>query len=99
MDIIVMTVLNDAPAYGYEIMATVHREFGVLLSPGTLYPLLHWLEEKELIESSQNGGRIVYSASLRGKKRFKEALDAFSFAIDKMSAFVKEREKEIVLQV
>jgi len=99
LDIIVMTVLHDTPAYGYEIMATVHREFGVLLSPGTLYPLLHSLEDKGLIVSSQDGGRIVYSASSRGKQKFNETLNAFSFAIDKMSAFMKGRKKEIVISL
>jgi len=51
-----MTVLNDTPTHGYEIIAIVHKEFGVLLSPGTLYPLIHSLEAQGLIESSPTGG-------------------------------------------
>lgn len=99
LDIVVMKVLDSTPAYGYEIMATVHREFGVLLSPGTLYPLLHSMEDKGLIESSQDGGRIVYSVSSKGKQKFRNTLNAFGLTISKMSIFLKEQNKEIVLPV
>jgi len=89
LDLIVMTILNGKPAYGYEIISVVHKEFGVLLSPGTLYPLLHSLEEKVLIESSQNGGRIVYKTSSKGEQQFKRTLNAFNLAVEKMSIFIR----------
>jgi len=99
LDVIVMAILNSAPAYGYEIMSTVHKEFGVLLSPGTLYPLLHSLEDRELIVSSLNGGKIVYTTSSKGRQKFKETLRAFSLTLDEMLTFMKERNKEIVIKV
>ena len=99
LDVIVMATLDSTPMYGYEIMAMVHKEFGVLLSPGTLYPLLHSLEDKGLIESSDNGGKIVYQTSSEGKQRFESALNAFHLAVEKMSNFIKKQNKEIVLPV
>ena len=99
LDIIVMTVLNNTPMYGYGVMAAIHKEFGVLLSPGTLYPLLHSLEERKLIEASRDGGKIVYQATSKGRQKFRGTLDTFSLAIQKVSSFIKEQNKEIVLPV
>jgi len=99
LDIIVMMLLNGTPAYGYEIIATVHKEFGVLLSPGTLYPLLHSLEDNGLIEASCNGGKIVYCINSKGKQKFKNTLYAFNLSVEKMSNFIKERNEEIALSV
>jgi PadR family transcriptional regulator PadR len=99
LDIIVMTVLHDTPTYGYEIIATIHKEFGVLLSPGTLYPLLHSLEERELIEPSHSGGRIVYRTTQKGKQKFRDTLSTFSLTVEKISDFIKERNGETILAV
>ena len=66
-----MTVLNDTPTHGYEIIAIVHKEFGVLLSPGTLYPLIHSLEAQGLIEPILNGGGEKNSLSGKSKRETK----------------------------
>jgi len=91
LDILVLSMLNDEPMYGYKIMASIHKEFGVLLSPGSLYPLLHSLEDKGLIESSSHKGKIVYQVSSKGKQNFKNIFNAYSLAIQKMWNFVKTR--------
>lgn len=77
--------------YGYKIMAAIHKEFGVLLSPGSVYPLLHMLEDEGLIESRFHKGKIVYQMSSKGKQKFKNIFNAYSLAIRKMSNFVKAR--------
>lgn len=49
LDIIILSMLKDNPVHGYKIIADLHNTFGVLLSPGTLYPLLYRLLSEELI--------------------------------------------------
>lgn len=56
LDILVLAMLNGEPTYGYKLISAVHSEFGVLLSPGSLYPLLHSLEDDKMIESQFQGG-------------------------------------------
>jgi PadR family transcriptional regulator PadR len=90
LDLVAMTILNGKPAYGYEIMSVIHEEFGVLLSPGVLYPLLHSLEDEGLIESGKNGGRIVYKTSSKGEQQFERTLNAFNLAVEEMLNFIKE---------
>jgi DNA-binding PadR family transcriptional regulator len=45
IDLIILSLLRNNPRWGYEIMSEVHRNYGVKLSAGTLYPLLYVLEE------------------------------------------------------
>ena len=66
LDIVILAVLNGKSTYGYNIIATIHREFGILLSPASLYPLLHLLENDKLIESNFDKGKTVYSLTVKG---------------------------------
>jgi DNA-binding PadR family transcriptional regulator len=89
LDIAIMAILTGESAHGYEIIATLHKEFGILLSPGSLYPLLHCLEDDKLIESSLDKDKVVYRVTSAGKEKFGKAVDAYNFSIDKLSHFVK----------
>jgi PadR family transcriptional regulator PadR len=59
------------PIFGVGIIEELGRH-GYRLSPGTLYPLLHGLEEKGYLRSSEEGGgrqpRRVYRATPKGRK-------------------------------
>lgn len=59
------------PIFGAGIIEELARH-GYRLSPGTLYPLLHGLEEKGYLRSSEEDGgrqpRRVYRATQKGRK-------------------------------
>lgn len=59
------------PVFGVGIIEELARH-GYRLSPGTLYPLLHGLEEKGYLRSSEERGgkqpRRVYRATPKGRK-------------------------------
>jgi DNA-binding PadR family transcriptional regulator len=89
LDIVVLAILNGGAMHGYKIIASIHREFGVLLSPGSLYPLLHCLENEKMIKSNLERGKVVYRVTPAGKEKFEKAFVAYNFSIQKMSHFVK----------
>ena len=89
LDILILAILNGKPTYGYKLIAAIHTEFGVLLSPGSLYPLLHSLEESRLIESRFEGGKIVYAATQMGRRKFQEVFTAYRMAMQTMENFIK----------
>jgi PadR family transcriptional regulator PadR len=64
------------PIFGLGMIEELARH-GYRLSPGTLYPLMHGLEEKGLLRSKEqrvNGKvRRVYSATPGGRKALKAA--------------------------
>ncbi len=71
LDLIVLRLLNDKPKWGYEINIGIRDRFNVYLSAGTLYPLLHSLEDKGYIEGSLEPGarvRRVYKITPRGER-------------------------------
>jgi DNA-binding PadR family transcriptional regulator len=89
LDIVILAILSEESAHGYKIIATIHDEFGILLSPGSLYPLLHCLEEEKFVSSSINREKIVYRLTPKGKENFEKAFIAYNLSIQKMSQFVK----------
>ena len=100
LDLIVIAVLSRSPTHGYEVIAIVHREFGILLSPGSLYPLIHSLEAREMIKSSLLGeGKIVYVVTPKGKQEFNRSLSLFKHAVNTILSFLSRGSKEVVPDV
>jgi DNA-binding PadR family transcriptional regulator len=61
LETIILTLLQKKPMCGTDIIGTIHLEFNVLLSPGTIYPLLQSLKEKGLLTSEKNGKAKMYA--------------------------------------
>jgi len=75
LDLVVLHLLRSKPRWGYEINVEIRDKFEVYLSAGTLYPLLHSLENKGYVHGiweSEARGRRIYKLTQKGK----EFLDA-----------------------
>lgn len=71
---LVLDALNKKEMHGYEIMNSIKKKFLGLYSPspGTIYPTLQMLEEKEMVKSEKKGKKKVYKITSKGKKALKE---------------------------
>ena len=75
LGLMVLSVLADAPQYGYSIQKKLNLASGgkVKMAAGTLYPLLHRLESEKLIrsrwDSSTGRKRKWYELTAKGKKQ------------------------------
>ncbi len=75
LDLLVLSVLSDGPKYGYLIQQQLRDGTGdrVKLQAGTLYPLLHRLQDEKLIksrwDSSTGRRRKWYELTSAGQKR------------------------------
>lgn len=82
LDLIILRLLKSKPRWGYEINMAIRERYKVYLSAGTLYPLLHSLEDGGRIEgvweSEKGRGRRIY--------RITESGLAFLSAGEKMTA-------------
>src|SRR5262249_22236115 len=72
---LVLSILSEGESYGYALIQRVHELSGgkVEWSEGMLYPVLHWMEKEELIESewkeAETGRkRKYYRLCKEGKK-------------------------------
>ena len=72
LDLIILRLLKSKPRWGYEINLEIRDRFKVYLSAGTLYPLLHAMEEKGYLqavwEAEGGRGRKVYQITARGEE-------------------------------
>jgi DNA-binding PadR family transcriptional regulator len=86
-DLLVLSVLADAPLYGYAITKQVAAKSAgsIRLTPGVLYPLLHEMEKGGLLLSSwetvqapdnddaeRGRKRKWYRLSAKGRKRLNQ---------------------------
>ena len=94
--LLVLKLLNEKPCYGYEIIKTLKdRSSDVFdMKEGTLYPILHKLENDKLIVSANQevSGRVrkVYSITEKGIKvlaKEKEEWREFSLAVNQVLTF------------
>ncbi len=91
------------PVFGIGIIEEL-AEHGYRLSPGTLYPLLHGLEEKGYLRSSEenDGGRSrrVYRATAKGRKSLAvakvEVRELFAELLDEHDSEDGSRRKAVV---
>lgn len=90
---LVLSVLEKQDMYGYLIVKELeHRSDNVFsLNEGTLYPILHAMEEEGFLEAYQEKfegrTRKYYHITKKGLKRLQEAKDewgVFSGAVNKV---------------
>ncbi|MDE7404645.1 MAG: PadR family transcriptional regulator [Lachnospiraceae bacterium] len=96
MAMLLLKLLSEKDMYGYEMIDTLRqRSQNVFeLKAGTLYPLLHSLEEKNLLTSYEEEvlGKVrkYYSITKDGKKmlsRKKEEWQEYAKAVTQVLAF------------
>ncbi|MGF0031746.1 PadR family transcriptional regulator [Bariatricus sp. SGI.154] len=87
---LILRLLEDKDMYGYEMIVTLRRKSQNVfeLKAGTLYPLLHGMESKGLLDSyeMEEAGKIrkYYSITKEGRKVLtekKEEWTAYSQAV------------------
>ena len=75
LDTIVLALILEKPMCGTDIIRRIHKNFNVLLSPGTIYPLLHSLEKKGLLECE-------YEVKIKTYKARKDAESKIRFLLN-----------------
>ena len=68
---IILAILQKQTMCGTEIIGSIHLKFNVLLSPGTIYPLLHSLKQKGLLTFTKSGKEIVYGPVEEAKPKIR----------------------------
>ena len=91
LDVLVLSVLErGGDNYGFGILQSLRKQIGdrsVIVKDATLYPLLHRLEGKNLLESYSTDGdrgtaRKYYRLTKAGRNHLKESLAAWQDVIE-----------------
>ena len=88
----ILKIIDREPTYGYAIAVTLRESGFADLTEGTLYPLLHSLEEKELIISYEKDEaaarpRRYYHLARKGRALLcekEEEWTEFTAAVDRV---------------
>jgi PadR family transcriptional regulator PadR len=86
---IVLAILADRPAYGYEITASLREQGFSDLVEGTIYAVLVRIEQKGFLDvdrvpSDKGPPRKVYSLNPRGRDQLDEFWRTWSFLAERM---------------
>ncbi len=67
--LLVLALIAQAPAHGYELIKTIEDRFdgAYTPSPGVIYPTLSWLEDMGYASVEAEGGRKSYAITAEGK--------------------------------
>ena len=80
MDIVILTKLQDSSLSGYDIIGYIHKKYGILISPGTIYSMLYSLERKGYIQGQSIKRKRLYALT---KKEDKETIKKTNSEIQK----------------
>lgn len=94
---IVLAVLCQRPAYGYEITAWLRDKGFSDIAEGTVYALLIRIEQRGLVDvekvpSEKGPPRKVYSINAKGRDYLDEFWTTWSFLADQLEQLHKEGE-------
>ena len=75
LETIILALLQRKTMCGTEIIGTIHLEFNVLLSPGTIYPLLQSLRDRGLLTSDKDGKAKRYAPARDAELKIKNIIE------------------------
>ena len=93
--LLVLSLLKTGDMYGYEMIAELARRSDKTfeLKEGTLYPILHGLEQEKCVRSCEKEaptGRVrkYYHITKKGLKRLEEKREEWRFFTEKVNGVV-----------
>ena len=77
-DVIILAKLKDggAPMGGYDVILFIQKKFGILISSGTIYSALYFLEREGLIKDLFKKRKRMYSLTDKGENKIETILEA-----------------------
>jgi PadR family transcriptional regulator PadR len=100
LDLCLLAVMEEGPAYGYEMTKRLRARGLSIVGEGSIYPLLGRLEREGLVEtyrSASNGGppRKYYRASAAGQLELAAGVSEWRAARDAVDAVLGLVEAEV----
>lgn len=91
LDLCLLAVIEEGPAYGYEMTKRLRARGLAIVGEGSIYPLLGRLEREGLVESyraASNGGppRKYYRPSAEGRRALAAGVSEWRAARDAVDA-------------
>jgi PadR family transcriptional regulator, regulatory protein PadR len=94
----VLALLEEGQRYGFELVRTLSAADGLMVSEGTIYPLLSRLRRDQLVETtwqeSESGPpRRYYQLTAAGRRALADFADEWARFRDSVDALLEHKEK------
>ena len=91
----ILVLLRARKRYGLEILEILERNSGMVITEGTLYPLMNRLKREglvisEWVESESGHPRKYYSLSREGKRLVEQMIEYWSTFSNTLSRLIEE---------
>ena len=101
LDLCLLAVMQEGPAYGYEMTKRLRARGLTIVGEGSIYPLLGRLERDGLVKThraASNGGppRKYYEASREGERTLAAGVSEWRSARDAVDAVLGPVEAEVL---
>lgn len=98
LELAILAALSDTKLYGLEILQRVESDSGLIISEGTIYPLLSRLKalglvETEWVESEAGHPRKYHALTPAGRKRVREMAKTWERLSSSMSRLLSPLRK------
>jgi DNA-binding PadR family transcriptional regulator len=80
LNMIILEIIKERPRHGYDVIKAIEEKFHGFYSPsaGSVYPILQELVDHDLVTSSEESGKKIYSITKDGEQKLKANKDKFS---------------------
>ncbi len=94
LELCILNLVNRESIYGYEIVKRLTSVPGLVITAGTVYPLLSRLKREglltsELVESPQGPARRTYSLTPAGKRHMRSINEAWQEIARAVEKFIE----------
>ncbi|MDU6093071.1 MAG: PadR family transcriptional regulator, partial [Staphylococcus lugdunensis] len=78
---VILKMLEEESRHGYQIIKDLEERFKGFYSPspGSVYPILQMLEDRDFVSISKDGNKKVYTITDEGKKFLEDNVDQDAF--------------------
>ena len=77
LQFVILKMLEEESRHGYQIIKDLEERFKGFYSPspGSVYPILQMLEDRDFVSISKDGNKKVYTITDEGKKFLEDNVD------------------------
>ncbi|MEB6339486.1 MULTISPECIES: PadR family transcriptional regulator [Mammaliicoccus] len=81
LQLIILKMLKEEPKHGYQVIKDLEERFKGFYapSPGSVYPILQMLEDRDFVSISKDGNKKVYTITDEGETFLNENIDQDEF--------------------
>lgn len=81
LQFVILKMLQNESKHGYQIIKDLEEEFKGFYSPspGSVYPILQMLEDREFVSISKEGKKKIYTITEEGKQFLEENINEDEF--------------------